>query len=273
MIKYKFIESNNAPFKFLIEPIDKNFYKGTNYEMHIDSPYVRMWLDIKDRKVLYLFDKYRKHISWEQRQKELKNFPIEEKIFSDGYKVVRKREVLILEDDEFSDGREYIHDTLYLNDKFETSKKEIDLYSIDKIYTDYKNVKNSQNEYHKNREVNKQKYLDPNTSKEERIKILYEEVSGRIGILAYHPFARDSDELEEMQDYKKYLTLYYSKVHNKEENYIEYLKAYFNGLRECVIFDIEGEDESKLIKDKCKKAKLLNIFNKYYKEDKIVEPK
>lgn len=39
--------------------------------MHLDTPYVRMWVDTKERYFLFLFDKHRNHIPWEQRQKEI----------------------------------------------------------------------------------------------------------------------------------------------------------------------------------------------------------
>lgn len=266
-MNYKFIDSKKAPYKFLIEPLDKKGYKGTKAQMHLDTPYVRMWVDTKDRYFLFLFDKHRNHISWEQRKKEIENIPTEEKQFDDGYKVVRKREIK-LGNDEFDDGREYIVDTLYLNDKFETSRTEIELYPMDKIYTEYIKVRKSQNEYRKKRETNQTKYLNENTSKEERIKILYEEVACQTAMLAYHPMLRDSDALFDMRDYEEYKKLYFSNVPNKEKNYIEYLKAYFSGLRESAIDDIEGDEELKIIKEKCKEAKLLDVYNEYMKNDK-----
>lgn len=267
MMNYKFIDSKTAPYKFSIEPLDKKGYKGTKAQMHLDTPYVRMWVDIKERYFLFLFDKHRNHISWEQRKKEIENIPTEEKQFDDGYKVVRKREVK-LGNDEFDDGREYIVDTLYLNDEFQSSKTEIELFPMDKIYTEYTNVRKSQDEYRLKREINQSLYLDFNTSKDKRIEILYEEVACQTAMLAYHFMARDSDELFDMRDYKKYLEYYYSKVPNIEENYIEYLKAYFAGLRESAIDDIEGVEELEIIKQLCKEANLLEIFYEYMKNDK-----
>lgn len=264
-MKYKFIDSKKAPYKFLIEPLDKKGYKGTKAQMHLDTPYVRMWVDTKERYFLFLFDKNKNHISWEQRKKEIENLPVEEKVFDDGYKVVRTREVKIVDD---KDGREYIVDTLYLNDKFQTSKTEIELFPMDKIYIEYTNVRKSQDEYRLKRETNHKKYLDPNTSKEKRVEILYEEVACQTAMLAYHFMARDSDELFDMRNYKKYLEYYYSKVPNIEENYIEYLKAYFAGLRENAIDDIEGVEELEIIKQLCKEANLLEIFYEYMKNDK-----
>lgn len=265
MLKYKFINSKTAPYKFLIEPLDKKGYKGTKAQMHLDTPYVRMWVDTKERYFLFLFDKHKNHISWEQRKKEIENIPVEEKVFDDGYKVVRKREVKIVDDE---DGREYIVDTLYLNDEFQTSKTEIEFFPMDKIYMEYTNVRKSQDEYRKKRETNQALYLDFNTSKEKKIEILYEEVACQTAMLAYHFMARDSDELFDMRDYKKYLEYYYSKVPDVEENYIEYLKAYFAALRENVIDDIEGKKELEIIKQKCKEANLLEIFYGYMKNDK-----
>lgn len=264
-MKYKFIDSKKAPYKFLIEPLNKKGYKGTKAQMHLDTPYVRMWVDTKERYFLFLFDKHRNHISWEQREKEIENLPVEEKVFDDGYKVVRTREVKIVDD---KDGREYIVDTLYLNDEFQTSKTEIEIFPLDKIYTEYTNVRKSQDEYRLKRETNQALYLNPNTSKEKRVEILYEEVACQTAMLAYHFMARDSDELFDMRDYKKYLEYYYSKVPNSEENYIEYLKAYFAGLRESAIDNIEGVEELEIIKQLCKEAKLMVTFNEYMKNDR-----
>lgn len=267
MMKYKFIDSKKAPYKFLIEPLDRKGYNWTKAEMHLDTPYVRMWIDTKDKMFLFLFDKHRNPISWEQRQKEIEKLPIEEKVFEDGYKVIRKREIKFF-NDEYKDGREFIIDTLYLNDKWETSESEIELYPMDKIYIDYTNVRKSQEEYRLKRETNQALYLDPNTSKEKRIEILYEELACHTAMLAYHFMARDSDELVDMRNYEKYLKYYYSKVPNKEENYIDYLKAYFAGLRESIIDDIEGEEELRIIKQKCIEANLLDVFNEYIKNDR-----
>lgn len=264
-MKYKFVDNKIAPYKFSIEPLDNKGYKGTKAQMHLDTSYVRMWVDTKERYFLFLFDKNKNHISWKQREKEIENLPVEEKVFDDGYKVVRKREIKIVDD---KDGREYIVDTLYLNDEFQTSKTEIELFSMDKIYTEYTNVRKSQDEYRKKRETNQALYLDPNTSKKKKIEILYEEVACQTAMLAYHFMARDSDELFDMRDYKKYLEYYYSKVSNIEENYIEYLKAYFAALRENIIDDIEGVEELEIIKQLCKEANLLEIFYGYMKNDK-----
>lgn len=265
MMDLKFLEETNAPYGFTLEPKDKKSFKKTEYQIHLDTSYVRFSIWVYDRCIQYLFDKHKNHISWEQREKEIENLPVEEKVFDDGYKVVRTREVKIVDD---KDGREYIVDTLYLNDEFQTSKTEIELFPMDKIYIEYTNVRKSQDEYRKKRETNQALYLDPNTSKEKRIKILYEEVACDTAMLAYHPMVRDSDELYDMRDYKKYLEYYYSKVPNIEENYIEYLKAYFTGLRENVIDDIEGEEELEIIKQLCKEANLLEIFYGYMKNDK-----
>lgn len=259
MINFEIIKDTNAPYGFRVEPKDKRDFKNTKYEMHLDTSYVRMWIDMQDRYFLFLFDKNKNFISWKQRQKECENFTVEEKIFEDGYKVIREREVKII-DEKYSDGREYIVDTLYLNNKFKTSKREIDIFPIDKIYNDYTNIRKNQEEYRLKRQTNQARYLDSNTFKQERIEILYEELACHVAMLAYHPMARDSDMLVDMTNYEEYEKLYYSKVPNKNENYIEYLKAYYEGLRASAIDDIAGEEELKLIKQKCKEANLENIF-------------
>lgn len=81
-----------------------------------------------------------------------------------------------------------------------------------------------------------------------------------MAMLAYHPMVRDSKQLVNMANYEEYKKLYYSKVPNKEENYIEYLKAYCEGLRESAIDDIEGEQELEFIGKKCKDAQIWKIF-------------
>lgn len=188
-------------------------------QIHLDSSYVHFSIWAYSRCIHYLFDENRNLISWKQRKKEIENFPIKEQIFEDGYKVVRTREVKVC-NDEYEDGREYIVDTLYLNDEIQTSKTEIDLFPMNKIYIEYTNVKKSQDEYRLKRDkssfIFRLKYF-----KKKRIEILYEEISCQTAMLAYHFMARDSDELYYMRDYKKYLDYYYysKKVPNKRELY------------------------------------------------------
>lgn len=259
MMDFEFLEDTNACYGFTINPKDKKSFRKTEYQLHLDTFYIRFSIWTYDRCIQYLFDKNKNLISWEQRQKECENFPIEEQIFEDDYKVVRTREVKVC-NDEYKDGREYVVDTLYQNNEFQTSKTEIDLFPINKIYNEWIEYIKHKDEYKLKRETNQTLYLDPNTLKTLRIKILYEEVAYDVAILAYHPMVRDSEQLVNMADYEEYEKLYYSKVPNKQENYIEYLKAYCEGLRESAIDDIEGEDELEFIKKKCKEAKLQNIF-------------
>lgn len=259
MINFEIIKDTNAPYGFRVEPKDKRDFKNTKYEMHLDTSYVRMWIDMQDRYFLFLFDKNKKYLSWEQRKKECENFPLEEQIFEYGYKVVRTREVKVC-NDEYEDGREYVVDILYLNDEFQTSKSEINLFPMDKIYNEWIEYIKQKDKYRLQRETNHKKYLDPNTLKTERIRILYEEVGCDVAMLAYHPMVRDSKQLVNMANYEEYKKLYYSKVPNKEENYIEYLKAYCEGLRESAIDDIEGEQELEFIGKKCKDAQIWKIF-------------
>lgn len=255
MMDLEFLDDINTPYGFRVEPKNKKDFEKVQMQIHLDSSYVHFSIWAYSRCIHYLFDENRNLISWKQRKKEIENFPIKEQIFEDGYKVVRTREVKVC-NDEYEDGREYIVDTLYLNDEIQTSKTEIDLFPMNKIYIEYTNVRKSQDEYRLKRETNQALYLDSNTSKEKRIEILYEEISCQTAMLAYHFMARDSDELYYMRDYKKYLDYYYSKVPNKEENYIEYLKAYFAGLRENVIDDIASVEELEIIKQKCEEANL-----------------
>ena len=254
-MKTEFIEDINAPYGFTIEPKDKKEFKKTEYQMHLDTSYIRFSIWAFDRCIQYLFDKNRNFIPWKQRQKEIENFPIEEKIFGNGYKVVRNREVKVC-DDEFEDGREYIVDTLFLNDNFQTSKTEIELYPINKIYDEWINHIKQRENWDKKRVINREKYLNSQTAKNERLDILYEEVSIKVALLAYHPMVRDSDELANFPNYDYYLQSYFSKIQAKKEMYIEYLKAYCEALRENVIEDISFEEEDKFIKEQCKLANI-----------------
>lgn len=248
---FEFIEDISAPYGFTIEPKDKKSFKKTECQMHLNTTYIRFSIWAYDRCIQYLFDKKRNFVSWEERKKEIESLPVKEKIFENGYKIVRNREVKVC-DDEFEDGREYIVDTLFLDDNFQTSKTEIELYPINKIYDEWINHLEQRENWDKKRVTNKEKYLNPQTPKNERLDILYEEVSTKVALLAYHPMVRESDELENFPNYDYYLESYFSEVEEKEENYIEYLKAYCEALRENVIDDISFEDETKFIKEQCK---------------------
>ncbi len=75
-MKYKFINSKTAPYKFLIEPLDKKGYKGTKAQMHLDTLYVRMWVDTKERYDFYFYLIKIKIISLGNKEKKrLKIFP------------------------------------------------------------------------------------------------------------------------------------------------------------------------------------------------------
>lgn len=93
-------------------------------------------------------------ISLGNKEKEIENIPTEEKQFDDGYKVVRKREVK-LGNDEFDDGRKGIYSRYFISKWWISKlKTEIELFPMDKIYTEYTNVRKSQDEYRLKREIN-----------------------------------------------------------------------------------------------------------------------
>ena len=145
---------------------------------------------------------------------------------------------------------------MFLNDNFQTSKTEIELYPINKIYDEWINHIKQRENWDKKRVINREKYLNSQTAKNERLDILYEEVSIKVALLAYHPMVRDSDELANFPNYDYYLQSYFSKIQAKKEMYIEYLKAYCEALRENVIEDISFEEEDKFIKEQCKLANI-----------------
>jgi hypothetical protein len=256
-MELEFIEDKNIFYGFTIEPKDKTTFQKTEFQLHLDTSYIRFSIWVYGRCIQYLFDKNKNHIFWEQREKEIENFPIEEKYFVNGFKVIRSREVKVC-DDEHKDGREYIVDRLYQNDEFQTSSTEIDLFPIDKIYDEWINHLNQRENWDNKRVLNKKKYLNPQTPKIERLAILHEEVSCEVAMLAYHPMVRDSDDLIDYPNYDIYLKSYFSKVEDKEANYIDYLKAYCEALRENIIDDMDDKEEEKFIEKYSKKAN----FNK-----------
>ena len=153
---------------------------------------------------------------------------------------------------------------MYYKVRFEQSQRYYELTPIETIYEEFNEFNNKRKEWHNKRETNEEKYLNPKTSKEEKIEILDDEVGCLVGMLAYHPMVRDADELINLANYEEYEKRYFSKLENKEENSIDYLKAYCSNLRDCCVDDIEDDSEIKFIKDKCKKANLLDVFDNYY---------
>lgn len=256
---YEFKDDENAPFGFRVEPCDKTSYEKTDICMHLDSAYVRMSIWVYSRCIHYLFNENRDFISWEQRAKEVESITSFESVFEEGYRVKRSREV-VFGHDEHHDGREYIIDTLYQGKSFLKQNREIDNVPIEKVYEAYLEYKRSQHAFHTRRRDNQAVYLDSKTSHEQKIEIMYEEVATDVVLYAYHPMARDSDALTRLADYEVYAQSYFSRVDDKEEHYIEYLKAYCSGLRECAVEDLEAEEERAFIEQKCKKAGLENLF-------------
>ncbi len=260
-----FRDDENTPFGFTVVPKDTSTYKKTEVCMHLDSPYARMSIFVQGSCINYLFDKNRKLISWEQRAKELENFPAEEKLFGVGYKVIRTR--CVIPTSESNVGTEYCADILYYRDtKIATSQS--DLVPIQTIYekhlADVKNSSLQKKSLHAQKRIkNKKRYLDPKTPYADRMAILFEELGCEVATLGYHFMARDTEALFNLRNYAEYCYSYFSKIENSEENYINYLRAYCYGLREAALDDIEGDEELELIEQLCKDANLLHVFEEH----------
>lgn len=112
---FNFIPSCESPYGFsLIHP--KEFKKeDTRYEeMHSDTQYisVNFTRHTKNGQVHtnFLFDKDKNHITWKEREKQIKGV-VQTKEFKDGYKVVRTREI------NFHSEYEQTNDILYKDGK------------------------------------------------------------------------------------------------------------------------------------------------------------
>lgn len=242
-----------APYGFVAYPSCLKV-KSIEAKMHLDTPYVRMVIETKERYLNYLFDKDRNHIPWEQRKEEIKDLPTEIKTYDDGFRVERSREIMTGEGDALLDGREHIVDRVYKKEHFLGNKREIELAPIDDVCEEVRNIQYSKKRFANKREENEIAYLDPFTPKEKRLEILYEEVSSLVAMYAYHFMVRDADKLASLPEYEEYLKLYFSHVPNKEENYIDYLKAYCAAVEENVVDEIEDKDA--FVREYCHKAGL-----------------
>jgi hypothetical protein len=260
ILSIEFIHDISTPFGFLVVPVDKSSFKGTIACMHLDTPYARMSISVFDRYIMYLFDKDRRLITWAERAKEIENFPVEEKYFGDGYKVVRQREVKFFPES-FDDGREFLIDSLYFEGVYQYGKTEIEITPIETVYEKYLEIRKSQDDYKLRRASNEAKYLSPETSSMERCEILFVEVACEVAMYTYHPMLREGDEMAVFTEYATYLGKYFSKVEEPENTYIDYLQAYCYGLRESAAGDLKGDAEIEFIKNTCKKANLMHVFD------------
>jgi hypothetical protein len=263
VLAIEFIDDESAPFGFLVAPVDKSSFQGTSACMHFDTPYVRMTISALGRYIMYLFDKNRRHITWAERVKEIENFPVEEKNFGDGYKVLRRREVKFFPES-FDDGREFLIDALYFEGVYQYGKTEIEFTPIETVYEKYLEIRKTQDDYKLRRASNEAKYLSPDTSSMERRDILFEEVACEVAMYTYHPMLREGDEMAVFTEYATYLGKYFSKVEELENTYIDYLQAYCYGLRESAAGDLEGDEEIEFIKNECKEEELMHIFYKRF---------
>ena len=249
--QFEFRDDPTAPYGFIAYP-KYLIVKNVEAKMHLDTPYVRIVIETKERYLNYLFDKDRNHIPWEQRKEEIKDLPTVIKTYDDGFRVERSREIMIGEGDALPDGREHIIDMVYEREHFLGSKREIELIPVDDVCEEVRNIQYSKKRFANKREENEIAYLDPFTPKEKRLEILYEEVAVLVGMYAYHFMVRDADKLVALREYEEYLKLYFSRVPNKEENYIDYLKAYITALEENAVDEIE--DEEAFVRKYCNKA-------------------
>lgn len=263
MVEIEFVEEQDAPYGFSIEPVDKSNYKKTTYEVHLDTKYVRMQLWMDNRCVCYLFDEHKNHVPWKQRESEIDSEEEIEAAFQK-YRVVRVREVSFVEDGYYDDGAEYFSDTLYFKKRYQCSKRYYVAVPMSTLYEEVMERDRLTRENNRAREENEKKYLNPKTSKEDRLKILNDAVRVLVAAYAYHFMLKDSNGLENFPNYSEYERLYFSEVENKEDYYIEYLRAYYRALRDCCIDDIEGEKEVEAIRAKCKEANLLAVFERWY---------
>ena len=248
---FAFRDDPSAPYGFVAYP-KYLIVKSVKAKMHLDTSYVRMVIETEERYLNYLFDKERNYIPWEQRREEIKALPTEIKTYDDGFRVERSREIRISEGDVLPNGREHIVDRVYEKEHFCGYRDEIELIPIDDVCEEVRNIQHSNERFSQRREANEIAYLDPSTPKEKRLKILYEEVSSLVAMYAYHFMARDADKLESLPEYEEYLKLYFSHVPNKEENYIDYLKAYCAALEENILEEIE--DVEAFVREYCNKA-------------------
>jgi len=263
--RFEFRDDPTSPCGFVAFP-DNIIVKSIETKAHLDTPYFRMVIDTKERYLNYLFDKDRNFISWKQRKKEVEKLSIEVKTCDDGFYVERKREVGIAKDDEMLDGREYIIDMGYQNNDFLGSKREIEIIPIGVVCQEFRKYQLSRDRYKKQREENEKAYLDPKTPHKERLRLLYEEVSVFVAMYAYHPMMRDSDRVASLPKYEEYEKLFFSKVPDKEENYVEYLRAYCTALEENAVDEVE--DVESFVKKQCKDAGLLEIYEKSKKMER-----
>jgi hypothetical protein len=113
-------------------------------------------------------------------------------------------------------------------------------------------------------EKDRQTYLQ--ASKEEKLKLMQNELNYLVGLFAYHGQFRGTNALEELADYEQYEKRYFSEVDNKEENYIAYLKCYcnaYNNAALCCDYNTQDDIDS-FIKQKCKEVNLEDVYESYH---------
>lgn len=109
-------------------------------------------------------------------------------------------------------------------------------------------------------------YLNLETPLEKKLSIMCEEV-----YLIFLNKSRwdnvssdDKSTRYEVSEYDFYLDTFLSKIENKKEMYIEYLKCYTKNLSEVIFCPEEIPNEYEFIKKKCIEVNLESVFESYY---------
>ena len=117
-------------------------------------------------------------------------------------------------------------------------------------------------QYTQNR-LEKETYLNLKTSKEKRVEIIKKELE-RAFSARWRADREGYDSRYDLANYDDYFSSsYFSKIENKDELYIEFLKCYLYILSDPFFYeDIPNTYE--FIKSKCEEFGLLETFKKYY---------
>ncbi|MDD5387330.1 MAG: hypothetical protein PHQ22_09065 [Sulfuricurvum sp.] len=123
----------------------------------------------------------------------------------------------------------------------------------------------------KKEQTQKEIYLDPKTSHEEKLDIMCNEVYEAFGLKSRWDNVSFDDEPTryEVTNYDFYLNSFVSQVENKEENYIEYLKCYLRVLSDGFFYGEEIPEEYEFIKQKCREAGIEDIYTRYVVSKRI----
>ncbi len=109
-------------------------------------------------------------------------------------------------------------------------------------------------------------YLDINTSISRKLEIMEDELYNIFGMKARWDTVSFDDEPSryDIANYDFYNKSFLSKVPNKKQMYIEYLKCYLRVLADPYFYETVPS-EYEFIKSKCEEYDLLDVFKEYYK--------